>query len=86
MQQVLYQQQQQLEEAPKRQRLSAAEAVPESGAGVAAPGVPLSEEGSTGATARAWLVMRTEEASQFLAQRIRLDLLGPDQLLVEPAA
>ena len=29
MQQVLYQQQQQLEEAPKRQRLSAAEAVPE---------------------------------------------------------
>ena len=52
----------------------------------AVAGVPLSEEGSTGATARAWLVMRTEEASQVLAQRIRLDLLGPDQLLVEPAA
>ena len=41
--------------------------------------MPLSEEG-TGATARAWLVMRTEEASQVLV------LLGLDQLPIDRAA
>ena len=41
--------------------------------------MPLSEEGSTGATARAWLVMRTEEASQVLVS-------GPDQLRVVATA
>ena len=42
--------------------------------------MPLSEEGSTGATARAWLVMRkNEEASQVL-------VLGPDQLRIVATA
>ena len=40
--------------------------------------MPLSEEG-TGATARAWLVMRTEEALQVL-------VLGPDQLRIVATA
>ena len=41
--------------------------------------MPVSvEEDSSDATARAWLVMRTEEASQVL--------LGPDQLAGERAA
>ena len=36
--------------------------------------------GHTGTTARAWLFMRTEEASQVL------EFLGPDQRLIELAA
>jgi hypothetical protein len=50
-----------------------------SGAGVTAPSMPVSVERTVpDATARAWLVMRTEEASQVL--------LSPDQLAGERAA
>ena len=47
---------------------------------MAAPSVPLSGEGSTGATARAWLVMRTEDVSQVLEPR------SPDQFLIVATA